>query len=245
MISITRAHQRMTNGNDFLRIEVVYPGINLENPMDLGLGPLGKFDHITVRPGVVVSMHPHKNDEILTYLQKGTLIHEDSEGYTTSIHSKNLMLISAGQGILVEESNPEERQEIVEGLQIFIRPEKADLEPKIQFYKINEDPKVNEWRLIAGPKGSNAPMEIRSYIKVYDAKVMQSTLQLPKVGDLTGYLYVYDGIIMLNRNKQLSKGDGIIARGKEVELSVNEEAHIMFFLLDENAEYTRSGIYSG
>lgn len=57
-------HGRHSGG---LGIEILFPGLILENG-DSGVGAIGRIDHAHFRPGSRVPMHPHKNDEILTYL---------------------------------------------------------------------------------------------------------------------------------------------------------------------------------
>ena len=58
---------RQVNG---FSIEILLPGASLDNG-DSGIGAIGRIDHARVTPGTVIHMHPHKDDEILTYLPPG------------------------------------------------------------------------------------------------------------------------------------------------------------------------------
>jgi len=100
-------------------------------------------------------MHPHKNDEILTYLRSGKVKHLDSEGYTGLISNQKLIMMNAGSTYYQEEKVLEEGG-VLEGLQIFIRPETASLPPQVQFYELPEIYSTNRWRKIAG-KGDDYP----------------------------------------------------------------------------------------
>ncbi|MEJ7677960.1 MAG: pirin family protein [Segetibacter sp.] len=48
-------------------------------------------------------MHPHINDEILTYLRSGKVKHTDSEGFSEFIEPTRLMLMKAGKSFYHEE----------------------------------------------------------------------------------------------------------------------------------------------
>jgi hypothetical protein len=58
-----------------------------------------------------------RNDEILSYIWRGTMVHEDSAGYRIPLSPRKLMMMNAGRGFWHEESTPSEP---VEMLQIFV-----------------------------------------------------------------------------------------------------------------------------
>lgn len=241
MIYISRADQRQTFGHGLFEMDMIRPGKALGNAKDLGLGPLGRIDHARLKPGVVIGMHPHVNDEILSYLRRGKMYHEDSMGEKTEVCATNLMMMNAGSGIYHEESIPAKGEE-VEMLQIFIRPQVDNLIPHVQFQHFKPF-HLNEWRLIGGP--SKAPLEIRSEIYLYDTLLEGATIEIPKLNALTGYLYIFSGHIQLSTEEYLQKGDGVIIRGDQISISSRDKAELVFFLLDEQASYTRSGMFSG
>src|SRR5699024_2897063 len=61
-------------------IEILYPGAAFSNPTDSGLAGIGRIDQARVNPGTLIPMHPHRNDEILTYIRTGRVKHTDSGG---------------------------------------------------------------------------------------------------------------------------------------------------------------------
>ncbi len=52
-------------------IEILYPGLIRPALEDSGFSTIGRIDHARIAPGTLIPMHPHKNDEILTYLRSG------------------------------------------------------------------------------------------------------------------------------------------------------------------------------
>lgn len=62
-------------------IKILYPGSVIENSTDSGLGSIGRIDHANIGGNVTIKMHPHINDDILSYFRSGHAVHTDSEGF--------------------------------------------------------------------------------------------------------------------------------------------------------------------
>ena len=81
------------------------------------------------------------------------------------------MMMNAGAGFWHEEKVKEDE---VEMLQIFVRPNETDLSPEIQFHDKPVDNR--DWYVMAGPEGSEAPLYVRQNVYILDAH--------PKVGEV-------------------------------------------------------------
>src|SRR5690606_2425399 len=143
----TRAHKRVHQRGGF-GIDILWPGLPLENG-DGVVGAIGRIEHERVQAGTLVKMHPHNDDEILTYVRRGTLVHRDSIVQSETVSSSRLMLMNAGHTFQHEEETPSQA-DTLEALQIFMRPRAADLEPVVQFHDFGMTYSENSWRLIAG-----------------------------------------------------------------------------------------------
>src|SRR4028118_1040207 len=141
--------EKVTKQHGGFGIEILSPGTVTPNAKDTGIGTIGRIDQARVMPGTLVVMHPHRDDEILTYLRSGRVKHLDSEGLTETISSNKLMMMNTGKKFYHEELVLE-AGEVLEGLQIFIRPEQSALQPRVQFYDLPEKFSVNQWRKLAG-----------------------------------------------------------------------------------------------
>jgi len=113
-------------------IKVLYLGIALGNT-DTGFGSIGRIDHALFKGNNLIKMHPHINDEILTYIRSGYVEHIDSVGITANLNNKKLMLMKAGN-IFQHEEEIIDKGEPLEALQIFIRPKEKDLKPIVTFW---------------------------------------------------------------------------------------------------------------
>ena len=245
-MNIIRANERQALGHGPFQIRRIRPGIKLGNSDDLGFGPLGLIDHANLGPGLLVRMHEHRNDEILSYVRSGTLWHEDTHGGRLPISATQLVVMNAGSGISHEESIPDDG-ESVEMLQIFIRPSEANLTPNFQSHRFKSATSNEEWRLIAGPAESNAPLSVRNKVWVYDRRIVSGAIDVPFESNLDTFLYVFSGAIRIVGDVVLSAGDSftIVAGDELPELIAIKPSDLVLFRVDRHANFSRAGTLSG
>ncbi len=224
-------------------IAILYPGLDLSES-DTGFYSIGRIDHANIQSGVVIKMHPHANDDILSYFRSGKVKHTDSEGFEEFITPGRLMLMKAGKIFYHEESVHEK----VEGLQIFIRPGEKDTEPEVIFDELQEIHSNNRWRLIASPDQDKTKLLLSSDTYIFDAKVNTGhSLGLPeRPRPGLGYLlYVFQGTAEVNGNLSLSKGDSVLIRDEDIRLTTENEAEVVLLITNTQSPYYEGGMYSG
>lgn len=225
-------------------IDLFLPGKVINNSDDRrGLAQLGRFDFAHLYPGVFVDMHLHKNDEILTYMREGEMLHEDSHGEKRVISNKNIMMMNAGKGFYHQESISQKGTQ-VRLLQIFMRPENEDNEPMVQFHEFEDSHSINQWRLVAGFK-ENAPLKINTKASIYDIRIENSHIELPKEHGKTYLVFVFKGSLAVNKSFLLFEGDSYIYKEESLEVKALGVADLVLFELDENEKYIRNGMFSG
>ena len=227
-------------------IQILYPGLIRPQLHDSGFSTLGRIDHARISPGTLIPMHPHQDDEILTYLRSGKVRHFDSEGHTDIISNQKLMMMNAGARFSHEEKVLEEGG-VLEGLQIFIRPETGGLKPQVQFHQLQDAYSTNEWRKIAG-KGSDYPLSIRSNTWLMDMRLekdRQSSLPLAPAASTDFLFYVFNGKIQLNNNMSLAAGESALIEEESPLFHALETSDIILFMTQTNANHFDEGMYSG
>jgi redox-sensitive bicupin YhaK (pirin superfamily) len=235
-------------------IKRIYPGQSVPDLNDRGIAGLGAIDHAHLFKGLTVRMHEHRNDEIVSYLRSGAMVHKDSHGMQETITNTHLMVMNAGSGFKHEEYVPEGE---VHMLQIFVRPSSDDLEPKVAFHTFESAVSANKWRAVLGPEGTDAPLQVRQKVWMHDARLtphselsLGDALPWPEPDHPEGYdvqvLYIFSGTVRVG-NVTLNEGDTAAWAVKEyVKLETHgSHADVVLFHIDTTAPYTRSGTLSG
>lgn len=225
------------------QIKRIRPGLVLGPMADPAFGPLSVIDHALLGVGTLVSMHEHINDEILSYLWHGTMVHEDSDGHKVVLSPNRLMMMNAGGGFWHEESVPETP---VEMLQIFIRPRETDLTARVQFVDRPEPIRDGRWHLLGSPESAEAPLSIRQEVSVHDALLLSGqSLEVPMVPGLTPWLYVVDGAIQVG-SERLGKGDAVTHLDAVMPaIQAEADSTLILFLVNREARASRNGTISG
>lgn len=226
-------------------IQTLYPGTAVSN-LDSGIGSIGRIDHARFQGTHHIPMHPHVNDEILSYFRTGKVRHLDSEGFSETIGRNRLMLMKAGKLFFHEEWIDGE-SEPHEGLQIFIRPGAKDLKPSVIFRDIEPVNSEDEWRLLASP-GTETSLQFSSQTWIFDVKLSPGMKIDPPVlpaKGLTVLLYVYQGQTSVNETISLVKKESLIIKDEAISIRTTDGAELVLFLTDKNAPIYKGGMYSG
>jgi Pirin-related protein len=151
------------------RIHFNFPGLAVPEHEDHGYGPLATVVESFLDPGTHIGMHPHRDEEIISWVPAGVMRHEDQTGTELELDASTLMVMGAGRQFWHAErtlrSDPPLRM-----LQIFVRPPALGLEPQIDHATL---PAVqpDRWRHLFGPTGGDAPVSVRNAVDCYDCRL--------------------------------------------------------------------------
>lgn len=120
------------------------------DPERMNFGVLRVLNDDTVAPGKGFGRHPHDNMEIISIPLYGDLEHKDSMGNITVIREGDVQVMSAGTGIYHSEYNKNPDKE-VKFLQIWVIPNKRNVEPRYDQLTIRDILKENEFCQILSP----------------------------------------------------------------------------------------------
>lgn len=231
-------------GAGAIRIRRIRPGLIDEHPSDDAvIGPFAALDHAWIDVGRVVPMHQHKNDEILSYVVSGTMLHDDSAQQEREITPGRLMVMNTGRSLWHQEEAPVEP---VEMLQIFVRPEAPDLVPNVQFYDRPADFREGDWSLLAGPATSGAPLTVRNRVHIFDGYLKAGSRHtFPTIEGMAQWAYVVRGEIEI-AGSRLGKGYALGDRdGRLPPMRAVSDTLIVAFLSDVDAPAVDTGTQSG
>lgn len=227
-------------------LQILYPGLIRPSLKDSGFFTIGRIDHARITPGTLIPMHPHKDDEILTYLRSGQVKHLDSEGFTGIVSNQQWMLMNAGGSFYHQEKVLEEGG-VLEGLQIFVRPEVAGQPPLVQFHPVPEVYSHHGWRKVAG-KGQGCPLQIRSHTWIMDRRAENGEqMLLPEVPfeNVAFLLYVFSGEIEVNGNMLLTTGESVLIEEEYPVFTALQTSDVVLLITQTDALHFDGGMYSG
>jgi redox-sensitive bicupin YhaK (pirin superfamily) len=100
----------------------------------------------TVQPGTGFETHPHRDMEIVTWVLRGSLVHQDSTGHSGVVYPGLAQRMSAGRGILHSEKNDswtvtgdERHCEPVRFVQMWVVPDESAITPGYQQLEIDDE----------------------------------------------------------------------------------------------------------
>lgn len=179
------------------------------NPDRMHFGALRVLNDDIVQAGMGFGTHPHDNMEIITIVLDGELEHRDSMGNGSVITSGEVQVMSAGTGIQHSEFNHSETSD-VNLLQIWVFPDKKNVEPRYGQAKFQENEMNETWRTIVSPDGKDNSLWINQQawfsLGVFSPETTFS-YQMKKPGNLL-YLFVISGELTVG-TETINQRDGL------------------------------------
>jgi redox-sensitive bicupin YhaK (pirin superfamily) len=124
------------------------------NPERMNFGALRVLNDDTVAAGMGFGKHPHDNMEIISIPLEGDLEHKDSMDNVAVIKNGDIQAMSAGTGIFHSEYN-KNREQTVKFLQIWVYPNKKNVEPRYDQITLNLEDRHNRLQQILSPNADD------------------------------------------------------------------------------------------
>jgi len=163
------------------------------NPKKTNFGLLRVLNDDIIAPDRGFGTHPHDNMEIISIPIYGQLKHADDTGHESVISENEIQVMSAGTGIQHSEFNPSASEE-ANFLQIWIFPNKRNVEPRYDQQKIPSDIK-NKFYQILSPSAEDEGVWIHQNAWMHLLDTTEDTSLNYKIkGEGNGvYLFVIKG----------------------------------------------------
>ncbi|MFI7279163.1 pirin family protein [Micromonospora chersina] len=170
-----------------------------------------------VHPGTGFETHPHQDMEIVTWVLRGSLVHQDSTGHSGVIYPGLAQRMSAGTGILHSEKNDSWRLENtaphhdpVHFVQMWVLPDEEGIDPGYEQLEIGDE--LLRGGLVPVASGMErydgaSAIRIRNrYATLHAARLGPGdSVNLPDAPFL--HLYVPSGAVTLEAAGRLDEGD--------------------------------------
>ena len=193
------------------------------DPTKLSHGELLVINDDRIAPQTGFDTHPHRDMEIITYVRKGAITHQDNAGNKGRTTAGNVQVMSAGTGIFHSEFNLEDEETNI--YQIWIKPATKGLMPKWDAAEFPTTPVTSALPLLVSGDG-NAPLQINQDARIYAGRLGKGRA-LTHLITGKAYLLVSEGEVIVN-DIHAKKGDGIaISDEKTVTLSAKTDAELL------------------
>lgn len=207
----TVLHKAETRGHanhGWLNSHHTFSFANYYNPERMHFGVLRVLNDDIVRGGNGFGRHPHDNMEIISIPLEGDLEHQDSMGNIAVIKNGDIQVMSAGTGITHSEKNKSLSNE-VKFLQIWIFPNKKNVEPRYDQLTLNAEDRKNKLQQILSPSQDDDGVWIHQDAWFHLGSLDEGNTQsykLKKEGNGV-YIFVISGEITVGDQK-LNNRDG-------------------------------------
>ncbi len=197
------------------------------DPDRVNFGALRVLNDDIVEPGMGFGTHPHDNMEIISIPLSGSLAHKDSTGNEKVIKTGEVQIMSAGTGITHSEYN-HSKSEKVNFLQIWVIPDKRDIEPRYDQKEFSREDRINKIQRVVSPNGDDTLWINQnswfSLSSLSSDKSVEYDLKSPKNGL---YIFLINGSIKVG-DTVLDKRDGLgIFNSEKVSIIALQNSEIL------------------
>jgi redox-sensitive bicupin YhaK (pirin superfamily) len=198
------------------------------DPSRVHFGTLRVLNDDTVAGGMGFGKHPHDNMEIISIPLEGDLEHGDNMGNKTVIRKGDVQIMSAGTGVVHSEKNHHSDLP-VKFLQIWVIPNRHNVQPRYDQKAIAEVAKHNQLATVVSPIGSGEGVEIHQDAWFSLGKLDKGTVvkyKIRKEGNGV-YAFVLEGDAIINEIV-LNRRDGLgISETSTLSIKADTDAEIL------------------
>ena len=229
MVSIRKANERGHTDHGWLKGYHTFSFGSYYDPKHTEFRSMRVLNEDWIEAGKGFPNHPHEDMEIITYIIDGELEHKDSMGNGSVIRRGELQRMTAGTGVSHSEFNHSDQTTHL--LQIWITPERADLEPSYEQRDFSNHWKPNALTLIASQTGEKNSITVHQDVELSAGLLdAHSSLSYYIAPDRHVWIQLIKGALVVN-GEALVAGDGMAVE-QESALQIRAEENSEFLLFD-------------
>jgi redox-sensitive bicupin YhaK (pirin superfamily) len=197
------------------------------DPARTNWGQLRVWNDDTIAPRSGFPPHPHRDMEIVTYVRKGAITHEDSTGNKGRTVAGDVQVMSAGTGIAHSEYNMED--EATQIFQIWIIPDERGGEPSWGARPFPKDDRAGRFvTLASGIAGDGDSLPIRTQARVLGATVKAGeTVTYETAADRHLYLVPATGKVRIGDIEVNARDGAAITAVDRIEVTALQDSEVV------------------
>lgn len=222
------ADSRGNADHGWLKSRHTFSFANYYDPQRMGFGALRVINDDFVTAGQGFGKHSHRDMEIISIPLLGKLAHGDSIGNEGVIETGEIQVMSAGTGIIHSEMNGD-NEEAVKFLQIWVMPNKMNVEPRYQQIRMDDLMQPNTFNQVLSPNADDAGVWIHQNAWFSMGNFDKGVTETYPLNDANNgvYIFVISGKVVVNGNT-LDTRDGLgVWDTKKVTMDVEEDAKVL------------------
>jgi redox-sensitive bicupin YhaK (pirin superfamily) len=197
------------------------------DPARTNWGALRVWNDDAIAPRSGFPPHPHRDMEIVTYVRKGAITHEDSTGNKGRTVAGDVQVMSAGTGIAHSEYNMED--EATQIFQIWIIPDERGGEPSWGARPFPKDDRAGRFvTLASGIAGDGDSLPIRTQARVLGATVKAGeTVTYETAADRHLYLVPATGKVRIGDIEVNARDGAAITAVDRIEVTALQDSEVV------------------
>lgn len=223
--SIYQVHGKIQNGTFHGRWHFSFD--QYYDPEYTHFGTLRVFNDDTLSPGAVWPLHPHRDNEVVTYCAAGEFRHEDERGKGGILRKGWVQHTTVGKGMWHSEINnkPDEPMRFI---QMWFLPSKHGLEPSVEQKRVDKGERANRLLPLVSNKHPDA-LKIVSDAALYSCFLQKKKKVTHALDKGRGaYLYVVEGGPVEVNGKLIPElGAAKIVDEKEIRVEARKDAELL------------------
>lgn len=216
-----------THRSDWLESYFHFSFAEYRDPRRMGFGRLRVWNDDTIQPTTGFAMHGHRDMEIISYVRRGAIAHEDSLGNKGRTRAGNVQVMSAGTGIRHSEFNLED--DVSTLFQIWIEPSRMNVEPRWETREFPTGTGGDGLAVMAsGRSGDDGVMRIHQDAALLCATVAAGdSVAHAFAADRCGYMVPARGSLTVN-GVDVAARDGVAIWGEDrIVIEAREESEVV------------------
>ena len=200
---------------------------NYHDPARVHWGNLRVWNDDPIQPHTGFPPHPHRDMEIITYVRKGAITHEDSLGNKGRTEAGDVQVMSAGTGIRHSEYNRED--EVTQIFQIWIIPTSEGDAPQWGAKPFPKGDRAGQFVTLASGYEEDADaLPIRTDARVVGATIPAGeTVEYPLGANRKAYLVPATGSVEIDGQTVNARDGAAISDLDVLRITAREDSEIV------------------
>lgn len=229
MLQLRKSAERGMANHGWLKSRHTFSFADYYDPRHMGFGALRVINEDRIDGGTGFGAHPHKDMEIISYVVKGALKHEDSMGTKAVIMPGEVQRMSAGTGVVHSEHNNQPNDE-THFFQIWIQPNKTGDKPGYGQKSFETELNTKNLVLVVSNDGRDGSIGINQDADMYISRLKSGQNLDFKIRRGRGlWVQVVKGDLLVG-DQVIKTGDAISTReAQQLKFYASEDSEIILF----------------